>query len=138
MYFPTCNDASLQLNTGVLFTSLLPVLGLCIVCILGTLHTIISRKTSQGHHHGSKRTRWRTALIDWNELLASDEHDFSPEHKVSYLHKFPTGFASVVKEANCMQVASANQEATDELNEAYSRVELEYKRFLLECGVSES
>jgi hypothetical protein len=39
-----------------------------------------------------------------------------------------------------MQVASTNQEATatDEMNEAYSRVELEYKRFLLECGVGES
>lgn len=47
-------------------------------------------------------------------------------------------FDSVVKEANCMQDASANQEANDEMNEAYSRVELEYKRFLLACGVSES
>ncbi|EOA21363.1 hypothetical protein CARUB_v10001725mg [Capsella rubella] len=105
-----------HLNTGVLFTSLIPVLGFSIACIIGTLHTIISRKTSDGHHHGSKRTRWRTALIDWNEPLASDEDDFSPEHRV----------------------ASANEEATDEMDEAYSRVELEYKRFLLECGVSES
>ncbi|CAA7033271.1 unnamed protein product [Microthlaspi erraticum] len=104
-------------NTGALFNTLLPVLVFCIVCIIGTLHTIISRKTSQGHHHhGSKRTRWRTALSDWNEPLASDEHDSSPEYKVG----------------------SANQEATDEADEAYSRVELEYKRFLLECGVSES
>ncbi|CAH8272777.1 unnamed protein product [Arabidopsis lyrata] len=105
-----------HLNTGVLFTSLLPVLGFCIVCIIGTLHTIISRKPSQDHHHGSKTTRWRTALIDWNEPLASDEHDSSPEYRV----------------------ASTNQEANDEMNEAYNRVELEYKRFLLECGVSES
>lgn len=37
-----------------------------------------------------------------------------------------------------MQVGSANQEATEEVDEAYSRVELEYKRFLSECGVSES
>lgn len=43
-----------------------------------------------------------------------------------------------VKESNCVQVSSANQEETDEMNEAYIRVELEYKRFLLECGVSES
>lgn len=78
----------LQLNTGVLFTSLLPVLGFGIVCIIGTLHTIISRKTPQDQHHGSKTTRWRTALIDWNEPLASDEHDSSPEYRVSYLHKF--------------------------------------------------
>ncbi|CAB78120.1 putative protein [Arabidopsis thaliana] len=102
---------------GVLLTSLLPVLGFCIICIIGTLHTIISRKTSQGHHHGSER--WRTALMDWNEPLASDGHDsMSPEYRV----------------------ASTNQEATatDEMNEAYSRVELEYKRFLLECGVGES
>ncbi|CAL9232244.1 unnamed protein product [Arabidopsis halleri] len=105
-----------HLNTGVLFTSLLPVLGFGIVCIIGTLHSIISRKTSQDHHHGSKTTRWRTALIDWNEPLTSDEHDSSPEYRVT----------------------STNQEATDEMNEAYSRVELEYKRFLLECGVSES
>ncbi|KAG7557267.1 hypothetical protein ISN44_As11g032480 [Arabidopsis suecica] len=105
-----------HLNTGVLFTSLLPVLGFCIVCIIGTLHTIISRKSLQDHHHGSKRTRWRTTLIDWNEPFASDEHDSSPDYKV----------------------ASTNQEATDEMNEAYNRVELEYKRFLLECGVSES
>ncbi|KAG7619930.1 hypothetical protein ISN44_As04g009520 [Arabidopsis suecica] len=106
-----------HLNTGVLLTSLLPVLGFCIICIIGTLHTIISRKTSQDHHHGSER--WRTALMDWNEPLASDEHDsMSPEYRV----------------------ASTNQEATatDEMNEAYSRVELEYKRFLLECGVGES
>ncbi|XP_010437768.1 PREDICTED: uncharacterized protein LOC104721476 isoform X1 [Camelina sativa] len=105
-----------HLNSGVLFTSLLPVLGLCIVCIIGTIHSIIPRKTSKGHHPGSKGTRWRTALSDRNEPLASDEHDSSPEDSV----------------------ASANQEATDEMNEAYSRVELEYKRFLLECGVSES
>ncbi|CAH2070613.1 unnamed protein product [Thlaspi arvense] len=102
-----------HLNTGALFTSLLPVLGFCIVLIIGTLHTIISRKTSRGHHHGSKRTRWRSALSDWNEPIASEEHDSSAEYRVG----------------------SANQEATDE---AYSRVELEYKRFLLECGVSES
>ncbi|XP_010421905.1 PREDICTED: uncharacterized protein LOC104707284 isoform X2 [Camelina sativa] len=106
-----------HLNSGALFTFLLPaVLGLCIVCIIGTLHTIISRKTSKGHHPGSKGTRWRTALSDRNEPLASDENDSSPEDSV----------------------ASANQEATDEMNEACSRVELEYKRFLLECGVSES
>jgi len=75
------------LNTGVLLTSLLPVLGFCIICIIGTLHTIISRKTSQGHHHGSER--WRTALMDWNEPLASDGHDsMSPEYRVSYILKF--------------------------------------------------
>ncbi|XP_010455388.1 PREDICTED: uncharacterized protein LOC104736989 isoform X2 [Camelina sativa] len=69
-----------HLNSGVLFTSLLPVLGLCIVCIIGTLHTIISRKTSKGHPPpGSKGTRWRTALSDRNEPLASDENDSSPE-----------------------------------------------------------
>ncbi|ESQ38578.1 hypothetical protein EUTSA_v10028904mg [Eutrema salsugineum] len=106
-----------HLNTGAMFTSLLPVLGFCIVCIIGTLHTIISRKTSRGQYNGSKRTRWRTALSDRDEPLASDEHDSSPEYRVD----------------------SSNQEATDhEVNEAYSRVELEYKIFLLECGVSES
>ncbi|VVB08674.1 unnamed protein product [Arabis nemorensis] len=114
-----------HLNTGALFTNLLPVLGFCIICVIGTVHRIISRnleklggrKESQGHHHGSEeRTRWRSALSDWNEPLASDEHDSSPENRVG----------------------SANQEAMEEVDEAYNRVELEYKRFLSECGVSES
>ncbi|KFK32038.1 hypothetical protein AALP_AA6G192000 [Arabis alpina] len=113
-----------HLSTGALFTYLLPVLGFCIVCIIGALHRVISRnlensgerKASQDHHPSSESTRWRSALNDWNEQLGSDEHDLSPEDKVG----------------------SANQEATEEVDEAYSRVQLEYKRFLSECGVSES
>ncbi|CAN7042871.1 unnamed protein product [Brassica rapa subsp. trilocularis] len=107
-----------HLRTGALFTSsLLPVLGFCMLCIIGTLHAIISSTTSQSHHHdGSKKTRWRTALSDRNEPVASEEHEMSQEYTVS----------------------SANQEATNEVDEACSKVEREYKRFLLECGLSES
>ncbi|XP_048614572.1 uncharacterized protein LOC106451238 isoform X2 [Brassica napus] len=107
-----------HLRTGALFTSsLLPVLGFCMLCIIGTLHAIISSTTSQNHHHdGSKKTRWRTALSDRNEPVASEEHEMSQEYTVS----------------------SAYQEATNEVDEACSKVEREYKRFLLECGLSES
>ncbi|KAH0939073.1 hypothetical protein HID58_006534 [Brassica napus] len=106
------------LPLGALFTSsLLPVLGFCMLCIIGTLHAIISSTTSQNHHHdGSKKTRWRTALSDRNEPVASEEHEMSQEYTVS----------------------SAYQEATNEVDEACSKVEREYKRFLLECGLSES
>ncbi|XP_022565384.1 uncharacterized protein LOC111209636 isoform X2 [Brassica napus] len=108
-----------HLRTGALFTSsLLPVLGFCMLCIIGTLHAIISSTTSQSHHHhdGSKKTRWRTALSDRNEPVASEEHETSPEYTVS----------------------STYQEATNEVDEECSKVEHEYKRFLLECGLSES
>ena len=37
-----------------------------------------------------------------------------------------------------MQVSSTYQEATNEVDEECSKVEHEYKRFLLECGLSES
>ncbi|CAN8308134.1 unnamed protein product [Cochlearia groenlandica] len=99
-----------HLKASALFTSLLHVLVFCIICILGTVHTIISRKTSQSHHHNSEKTRWRTALSDCNE---ADEHDSSLEDKV----------------------VSTDQEAMEEVDEEYSKVEIEYKRFLLECGL---
>lgn len=103
----------LHLKTGSLFTSsLLPVLGFCMLCIIGTLHAIISRSH---HHDSSKRARWRTALSERNEPVASDEHDTSPEYTVS----------------------SAYPEATNEVDEACSKVEREYKRFLLDCGLNE-
>ncbi|KAJ0243104.1 Uncharacterized protein HA466_0203340 [Hirschfeldia incana] len=98
-----------HLKTGALFTSsLLPVLGFCMLCIVGTLHAIISRNH---HHDSSKRTRWRTALSERNEPVASDEHD---------------------------TVSSAYPEATNEVDEASSKVEREYRRFLLECGLNEN
>ncbi|CAH8356074.1 unnamed protein product [Eruca vesicaria subsp. sativa] len=99
-----------HLKTGALFTSsLLPVLGFCMLCIIGTLHAVISSKTSRGHHDdGSKTTRWETALMSERngEPVASDEHDTSPEYTVS----------------------SAYHEATNEVDEACSKVEREYKR----------
>lgn len=36
-----------------------------------------------------------------------------------------------------MQVSSAYPEATNEVDEACSKVEREYKRFLLDCGLNE-
>ncbi|KAG2312380.1 hypothetical protein Bca52824_023937 [Brassica carinata] len=103
-----------HLKTGAFFTSsLLPLLGFGMLCIIGTLHAIISRSHQ---HDSSKRTRWRTALRERKEPVASDEHDTSPEYTVS----------------------SAYPEATNELDEACSKVEREYKRFLLECGLNDS
>ncbi|KAF8099053.1 hypothetical protein N665_0253s0002 [Sinapis alba] len=102
-----------HLKTGALFTSsLLPVLGFCTLCIIGTLHAIISRSH---HHDSSKRTRSRNALSESNEPVASDEHDTSPEYTVR----------------------SAYPEASNEVDQARSKVEREYKRFLLECGLNE-
>lgn len=81
-------------------------------------------------------------MSERNEPVASDEHDTSPEYTVSYttfLNVFVLQiFASVFEEAKCMQGSSAYPEATNEVDEACSKVEREYKRFLLECGLNDS
>lgn len=105
------------------FLVLVPLIAFCIRCVMGALN---SRHTKDLDHssseseserclHGTKRMRWKTALLDLRD--PDDELDTSPRPEIDF------------REDEYQQMGS------NDLSNTYGKLEEDYKKFLSECGI---
>ncbi|KAJ6693141.1 hypothetical protein OIU85_003952 [Salix viminalis] len=106
------------------FLVLVPALAFCIRCVIGAFQTRACRNLgcqapneSRRHHDVPESKRWKHAL---NDIREPDNFDGEP-----ILNS--TGSS-----------ADQDQNSFEEVSNAYDKLELEYQKFLSECGISNS